>query len=346
MPPTSEPDPTKVERRAAAKRAREEREVRIYDRYVESSERQERSNARLAAIGWSIATTAFLVCWAMVGDFGFDWPFLPWTAICFVAMVSSLYTWRRLSRLNSDDPAALAAQREERRRLRDATAAHDRRLVARRPFSTYVLVGVIGIVSGVEAATFPDSVERAALVKEATRAGEWWRIVTASFLHGSLPHIYYNLLSLLAIGRLLEAYLPRRHWPLVYLLAVIGGGLASVAFLPKATSLGASGGIMGLLVLTLVFAIRRPSAAPPWLKRGAWSALAINAVVGLAGFSFIDNAAHAGGAVVGALAGWFVVDRDDARHSTVMLKILGIAGTTAYLLLLGGALLAILVMTI
>ena len=204
MPPTSEPDPTKGERRAAAGKARDERELRIYDRYAESSERQQRSNARLAAIGWSVATTALLVTWAVVKDFASDWPLLPWMAICFIAMISSFYAWWRLSQRQSVDPAVLAAQREDRRQLRAAAEAHDRRLAARRPLWTYVLVGVIGIVSAVEGLTLPDSVERAALVKEATRAGEWWRIVTASFMHGSVWHLYFNLVSLVAIRRFVE----------------------------------------------------------------------------------------------------------------------------------------------
>ena len=87
--------------------------------------------------------------------------------------------------------------------------------------------------------------------------GEWWRLVTAAFLHGSFLHIAFNMYVLFALGPTLERILGHSRYLILYVLAAIGGGVASYVFSDMRTvSVGASGAIFGLMG-ALVVAGRR-----------------------------------------------------------------------------------------
>lgn len=76
---------------------------------------------------------------------------------------------------------------------------------------------------------------------------QWWRIVTAAFLHANLAHIAINMLSLYWLGRFIEAVLGPWRMLLIYMLSLVVSGLAIVYFSsPDAATLGASGAIFGL----------------------------------------------------------------------------------------------------
>jgi membrane associated rhomboid family serine protease len=77
--------------------------------------------------------------------------------------------------------------------------------------------------------------------------GQWWRIVTSAFLHGSLLHIGVNMLSLWYLGRFIEFGLGPWRMLLVYVVSMIAAGLGVVYFSPAMTpTVGASGAIFGL----------------------------------------------------------------------------------------------------
>jgi rhomboid protease GluP len=143
---------------------------------------------------------------------------------------------------------------------------------------------------------------RAALVKPAVRAGEWWRLLTGTYLHGDLMHIGANASALFVLGRLVETYEGRLRVPLAYLSGALAGSILST-LLTSTTSLGASGGVLGLVGYLFVAAGRGgPGATPDWLRRDLKALLASTAFIGVAAFAFIDNAAHLGGLAGGALA--------------------------------------------
>jgi len=77
--------------------------------------------------------------------------------------------------------------------------------------------------------------------------GEYYRLVTAMFLHAGLVHYALNMFGLLAIGRVIE--LAHGSFALFFLFVIpaIGGTILSAIFLPKSISVGASGGIFGLM---------------------------------------------------------------------------------------------------
>lgn len=242
------------------------------------------------------------------------------------------YEWLTLRRA---DPLELyhREQRLEAERQR-RQIDHLARSAAVRPFASLALVAGIVAVTVVQFAMGPlrENVAAAGLVKPAVRAGEWWRLLSASFLHGNLFHLVANCNALLMLGRLIETYDRRLRIPLVYLLAAIGGNVLSTLLTSK-PAVGASGGVIGLAGYLLVVAGRDPDGAPAWIRRQMLSILASTAVLGIAAFIFIDNAAHLGGALTGALIG-FVLTRPRWKAHERELRW---AGLIAAALLIAGA---------
>jgi membrane associated rhomboid family serine protease len=134
------------------------------------------------------------------------------------------------------------------------------------------------------------------MVGGAIAAGEWWRLLTAPFLHAGLWHVGLNMMALWVLGGTLEPMLGRWRFVAVYLLSGLGGATASYLFSdPRVLSVGASGAVFGLLGAILV-ALRR-------LNRdtsGVVVLLLVNVALGFA-FPGIDWRAHLGGLVVGAV---------------------------------------------
>ena len=82
--------------------------------------------------------------------------------------------------------------------------------------------------------------------------GDWWRLVTAGFLHGSLVHIFFNMLMLWWFGRPLEELLGRGRFIAVYLIAVLAGSAGALLLSSDVPTLGASGGVFGILGAGLI----------------------------------------------------------------------------------------------
>ncbi|MCX9191989.1 rhomboid family intramembrane serine protease [Carbonactinospora thermoautotrophica] len=128
--------------------------------------------------------------------------------------------------------------------------------------------------------------------------GEWWRLVTAAFLHQQLFHVLVNMWALWVLGPTVEAWLGRLRFVVLYLLAALGGAAASYAFNPPTSgALGASGAIFGLMGALLVMARRLR-----YDLRGLLALLAINLAFPFL-FAHIDWKAHLGGLVVGLALG-------------------------------------------
>jgi hypothetical protein len=118
------------------------------------------------------------------------------------------------------------------------------------PYFTYVLVGLIVAVTLCQMSVgLAEAVEMAGFDKSAfMNKGEYWRILTGATLHGGVLHIFFNGQALLGFGGLIEYLSNRAHLTIVFVLAIIGGGLCSLLLMPDALpSIGASGGVMGLI---------------------------------------------------------------------------------------------------
>jgi len=282
--------------------------------------------------------------WGLVGLLGVVVVALLWPAPPVLSNVAlpgliaaslAVRSFTQLRRLHRTDPAlSLASEHSRAVEQSAALAAHHAKAAAVTPVVTLALAGVIAIVTFLEwSVGTPRAIEAAALAKSAVRAGEWWRLLSASFLHISMGHLVGNLFALVMIGSIVETYDGRMRVALVYLVSVLGCSLAS-QFLTPVTSLGASGGVLGLGGYLAVVAGRRHSEAPRFLGRRATLLLILTAMNGLIASLHIDNAGHLGGVVGGALVGLFVIAAG-ARPS--LARAFGAASRAAAAVLIGAA---------
>lgn len=153
----------------------------------------------------------------------------------------------------------------------------------------------------------------------ATQDGQWWRLFTALFVHFGVLHLTLNMGALWDVGRLVERVYGRLRFALLYLGSGLLGNLVSLVLHGnQAVSGGASGAIFSLYGALLVFLWRERQQLDPsefrWLFGGAsaFSLLMLGMGWMVPG---IDNAAHGGGLVAGALWGSLLA-RPWTAHST------------------------------
>ena len=154
--------------------------------------------------------------------------------------------------------------------------------------------------------------------------GDYWSLLTSAFLHGSILHIAFNMYVLFVMGPTLERVLGHARFAVLYLLAALGGAVASFAFSDVNTvSVGASGAIFGLMG-AFVVAGRR-------LRYDITQVLVLLAINLAFGFiqPNVDWRAHLGGLVVGALVAAIFVFAPTANR--VLWQTLGCVGVLAIL---------------
>jgi membrane associated rhomboid family serine protease len=153
------------------------------------------------------------------------------------------------------------------------------------------------------------SFEAAALVKSRVRfQGEWWRLVTAGLMHGNFLHILFNGMAFHAFGKYITGLVYPPLLAFVFLFSVMTGSLASLYLGQAATSVGASGGILGCLGFLLVVTGKFQHVLPAYLRTSLMQNIIVIAIFGLLGSGYIDNAAHAGGFAGGIFLG-ILLDR-------------------------------------
>ena len=138
-----------------------------------------------------------------------------------------------------------------------------------------------------------------------TLSGEYWRLVTAGFLHSGILHILFNMWCLWSLGQLAEKLFGKWQTFVIYLLTGIGGALLSIAYNHDRLEVGASGaifGISGALLAGLKFGNFSVSSGE---RRSILSSMAffviINFTLGMR--PNVDNMCHLGGFITGLLLG-------------------------------------------
>ncbi len=141
--------------------------------------------------------------------------------------------------------------------------------------------------------------------------GEWWRLLTAMFLHGGMTHILMNMFSLYLIGRGVELYFERKAYISIYLFSGLLGGLASLYMHPNSVGVGASGAIFGIFGALAGFFLAHRNKIEEHSKafmKDFGIVLGLNLVLGLS-IPSIDVSAHIGGLVIGLIGG-FVISKN------------------------------------
>ena len=82
--------------------------------------------------------------------------------------------------------------------------------------------------------------------------GQWYRIITAAFVHAGIIHLLFNMIVLWWLGGALERYAGTTRMGLIFLTSVVWGSAGALLLDPMALTVGASGGIYGLMAALLV----------------------------------------------------------------------------------------------
>ena len=142
--------------------------------------------------------------------------------------------------------------------------------------------------------------------------GDWWRIVTGGFLHGSILHLALNMYALWILGSQLESVLGRSRFVALYLTSLLAGSFAVLLVAPLQPTVGASGAIFGLFGVAFVF--QRSAGIDPW-RSGVGALILINLVLTFT-IPGISVGGHIGGLIGGALAALAVFEIE-ARTKSV-----------------------------
>ena len=134
--------------------------------------------------------------------------------------------------------------------------------------------------------------------------GEIWRFVTPIFIHIGLLHLFFNSYALWMVGAQVEKLYGTARFLVLYVLTGVAGVVASYWYHPETPSAGASGAIFGLFGVLLVFGYKYRSEIPAAFQqavgKGVLPVILINLVIGFT-IPQIDNSAHIGGLLAGAL---------------------------------------------
>lgn len=144
-----------------------------------------------------------------------------------------------------------------------------------------------------------------------TTGGEWWRVVSAAFVHFGIVHLAFNMWALWDSGRLTEKLYGNAWFAMLYLFAGACGSLGSMLWKQNVISAGASGAVFGVFGALLAYLARErhsiPAATFDHLRASTAVFVAYSLFYGFTQAG-IDNAAHVGG-----LAGGFVMGLVMAR---------------------------------
>jgi membrane associated rhomboid family serine protease len=156
------------------------------------------------------------------------------------------------------------------------------------------------VASGIEVGNTLQPVSGGGLIPDAllvgVSQGEWWRMVTAAFLHYGPIHLGLNMLALWWFGGPLEEALGRARFLCLYFVSGIAGSAGAILYSPGSVTVGASGAIFG--ILGAAFILERRGAMI--FGGQALGLIVLNLAITIAFKSYISLGGHAGGLVGGA----------------------------------------------
>jgi rhomboid protease GluP len=190
------------------------------------------------------------------------------------------------------------------------------RLPFAKPVATYTLLGAIGVCFGLEtllggSTSIRTLVQVGAQVNMLVAAGQYWRLITAMFLHIGPAHLAFNMYALFSLGRDIEGFYGSLRFLAIFFISGLAGNVAYYVLGPNAVSAGASGAIFGLIGAEVAFLVSNRSLFGSFRRQRLLN-LAFLIVVNLA-FGFmnrgINNLAHLGGLVSGLILGFALTPR-------------------------------------
>jgi rhomboid protease GluP len=184
------------------------------------------------------------------------------------------------------------------------------RLPTYRPRVTYVMMAILTAIFAIQMLTGGNDsplLEWGANIGPAVTQGQYWRLLTANFLHANLMHFAFNMYALYVIGTEVETFYGPWRFLIIFLSACLAGAICSYAFTYK-VSVGASTGIFGLFGTLVAFFVRNRAVFGEMGRTRLTNlivVIAINLFYGLS-VSFIDMWGHVGGFIGGVILGWLL----------------------------------------
>ncbi|MBR1936602.1 MAG: rhomboid family intramembrane serine protease [Bacilli bacterium] len=196
-----------------------------------------------------------------------------------------------------------------RHNMEDASKM-DKLFSSKVPYVTYILLAINILLFIVPLLFFGENAFNRLLVYfcvhgSSIREGQYYRLLTGIFLHGSLMHLFCNCYALYVLGPQIESFFGKVKYLIIYLFSGIMGSLFSMTFLGNdSVSIGASGAIFGLMGALLYFGYHYRVYLGNVVKTQIIPLILINLALGFVLHDTIDNFSHIGG-----LIGGFMITR-------------------------------------
>ena len=185
--------------------------------------------------------------------------------------------------------------------------------------------------AGLYGGNLPVYIEYGANLGALTKDSQWWRLLTAVFLHYGVLHLAFNMWALWNVGRLTERLYGHINFAWIYLFSGVFSSLSSLYWnLDEVVSVGASGAVFGIFGALIAYLLRQRHSVPNLLlKQLLKSALLFTALSLFLGFTIpaIDNAAHLGGLSAGFVLGLLLAKPITQKRPALLPAMLAHAGS-------------------
>ena len=173
---------------------------------------------------------------------------------------------------------------------------------------TYILVWLLMEIMG-NSGDGHTLLQFGALFGPYVASGEYWRFFTSTFLHVGLMHLFFNGISLLIFGRIVEGVFGRLRFISIYVTSGLSGSVLSFMFNTDSIGAGASGAIFGVLGSLVSYYTINYRLLGKYARQTLVGILIIGAINLFIGFTTpgIDNWAHIGGFIGGTLSGFALI---------------------------------------
>jgi membrane associated rhomboid family serine protease len=202
---------------------------------------------------------------------------------------------------------------------------HTMRSMHADPTATYVLIAINVLMflgSGMGGSLFTGSgggsrvFNDFALYGPLVDAGDYWRLITAGFLHSGLLHVGFNMYILYWLGTMLEPSLGHVRFVALYFTSLLAGSFGALLLSPNAVTVGASGAVFGLM--GAAFVMQRARGIDP-MQSGIGPVILFNLAISFI-IPNISIGGHLGGLIGGAAAA-FAMDQLARRRRGMALPI-------------------------
>jgi membrane associated rhomboid family serine protease len=196
---------------------------------------------------------------------------------------------------------------------RQSTRVRTMRSTTDEPTLTYILIGInvlvgIGSLLGGGAGADSSSLTDDGGVSQQTIAdGEYWRLITAGFLHAGPFHLLTNMLALWILGSLVEPAMGKWRFGLVYFVSLLCGSFGALLLSPDSLTVGASGAVFGLMGAAAVVARNRGFSL---MESGLGIWIGLNLLITFT-IPNISIGGHIGGLVGGTVTAFLLVELGD-----------------------------------